>query len=98
MLGAILILFLLPFYKIPVNSVVAPLSVLQKVFFWIFVAIFFILLFLGGKPATAPYVAASQIFTFGYFFYFLVIVPLIPVVEKLLIGEYQAKYSSLIGF
>lgn len=33
MLAAILILFLIPFYKIPVNSVVAPLSRLHKVSF-----------------------------------------------------------------
>ena len=89
MLAAILILFVIPFYKIPVNSVVAPLSASHKVAFWIFVAIFFILMFLGGKPATAPYVVASQFFTFAYFVYFLFFVPIIPILEKLLIIEYQ---------
>jgi quinol-cytochrome oxidoreductase complex cytochrome b subunit len=54
--------------------------------------VFFILLFLGGKPATAPYVVASQFFTFTYFAYFLVIIPVIPVIEKLLIVEYQHEY------
>jgi ubiquinol-cytochrome c reductase cytochrome b/c1 subunit len=92
MLAAILILFVIPFYKIPVNSIVAPLSASHKVAFWIFVAIFFTLLFLGGKPATAPYVVASQIFTFAYFAYFIFFVPLIPIVEKLLITEYQQQY------
>jgi len=92
MLAAILILFVIPFYKIPVNSIVAPLSAAHKLSFWIFVAIFFILLFLGGKPATAPYVVASQFFTFAYFAYFIIIVPIIPVVEKLLITEYQEEY------
>jgi hypothetical protein len=33
MLAAILILAFIPFYKIPVNSVVAPLSALHKVAF-----------------------------------------------------------------
>jgi ubiquinol-cytochrome c reductase cytochrome b/c1 subunit len=92
MLAAILILFIIPFYKIPVNSIVPPLSASHKVMFWLFVAIFFTLLFLGGKPATAPYVVASQFFTFAYFAYFLVIVPIIPVIEKLLIVEYQHEY------
>ena len=92
MLAAILILFVIPFYKMPVNSIVAPLSSLHKVSFWIFSAVFFILLFLGGKPATAPYVVASQFFTFAYFTYFLFVVPVIPMVEKLLITEYQKTH------
>jgi quinol-cytochrome oxidoreductase complex cytochrome b subunit len=84
----------IPFYKIPVNSVVAPLSALHKVAFWLFVAVFFTLTFLGGKPATAPYVIASQFFTFAYFAYFLFVVPIIPILEKQLILEYQANMSS----
>jgi ubiquinol-cytochrome c reductase cytochrome b/c1 subunit len=92
MLAAILILFVIPFYKMPVNSIVAPLSSLHKVAFWTFSAVFFILLFLGGKPATAPYVVASQFFTFAYFAYFLFFVPIIPMAEKFLITEYQKEY------
>ena len=94
MLAAILILFVIPFYKIPVNSIVAPLSAAHKLAFWIFVAIFLILLFLGGKPATAPYVMASQFFTFAYFAYFIFFIQVIPIVEKLLITEYQQQYGS----
>ena len=65
----------------PQNTIVPPLSELHKVFFWLFIAIFFMLLFLGGKPATAPYVVSSQVFTFLYFFYFFLVIPLIPEVE-----------------
>ena len=90
MLAAILILFVIPFYKMPINSIVAPLSSLHKVAFWFFSAVFFILLFLGGKPATAPYVVASQFFTFAYFAYFFFLIPIFPIIEKLLIVEYQA--------
>jgi quinol-cytochrome oxidoreductase complex cytochrome b subunit len=50
------------------------------------------LTFLGGKPATAPYVVASQIFTFLYFFYFLVIVPIIPELEFYLL-DYELANS-----
>jgi quinol-cytochrome oxidoreductase complex cytochrome b subunit len=81
MLAAILILAIIPFYHIPQNTILSPLSIIQPLFFWIFIAIFFILLILGGKPATAPYVCASQIFTALYFIYFIVILPLIPILE-----------------
>ena len=93
MFSAILILALLPFYNIPQNTLVPPLSVFQQFFFVLFLAIFFILLILGGKPATAPYVVASQIFTFLYFFYFLVLIPSIPIIEANLISIcFDSKY------
>jgi ubiquinol-cytochrome c reductase cytochrome b/c1 subunit len=91
MLAAILVLFLIPFYKIPQNAITPPLSALHKVTFWIFVAIFLTLLFLGGKPATAPYVVASQFFTFAYFAYFLFIIPIIPLLERKLIIDFQKE-------
>jgi hypothetical protein len=40
------------------------------------------LLFLGGKPATAPYVMTSKIFTIGYFCYFAIVLPIIPHIDK----------------
>lgn len=82
MIAAILILVVLPYYPIPQNTLVYSFSLAQQIFFWIFSAIFFILLILGGKPAEAPYVLASQIFTFLYFAYFLCIIPAIPFLEK----------------
>lgn len=82
MVAAILILAILPYYHIPQNTLGSPVSIFQQISFWIFSAIFLILLILGGKPATAPYVLASQIFTFLYFAYFLVVIPAIPVAEK----------------
>jgi hypothetical protein len=48
-------------------------------------------LFLGGKPATAPYVVASQFFTFAYFAYFLFIIPIIPLLERKLIIDFQKE-------
>lgn len=92
MLAAILILMVLPFYKMPQNTIVPPLSDLHKVFFWFFIAVFFMLLFLGGKPAIAPYVVSSQIFTFLYFFYFMAIIPLIPELEFYLL-DYELSKS-----
>lgn len=91
MLGAILILFALPLYKIPKRSVPASLSTLHKIFFWIFAFIFLTLLVLGGKPAAAPYVMCSKIFSVLYFIYFLVIVPVIPYVEKHILNSLIIK-------
>ena len=51
-------------------------------------------MFLGGKPATAPYVVASQFFTFAYFAYFLFFVPLIPALEKILVTDYQQEHLT----
>jgi ubiquinol-cytochrome c reductase cytochrome b/c1 subunit len=94
MLAAILILFLLPFYKIPANTTVSPLSNTHKVMFWLFGAVFFILLFLGGKPATAPYVVASQFFTFAYFAYFVSLITLMPLIEKGLVFKFHTSISK----
>jgi hypothetical protein len=58
-------------------------------------------MFLGGKPATAPYVGASQVFTFLYFLYFSFFVPLIPLIERLLIKEQEEEldyYSQNFNF
>jgi len=52
-------------------------------------------MFLGGKPATAPYVVASQFFTFSYFAYFFFLVPVIPAIERLMIIDYQFEYLSV---
>ena len=49
-------------------------------------------MFLGGKPATAPYVVASQFFTFSYFAYFFFLVPLIPAIERFVIADYQTQF------
>lgn len=87
MVSAILILAVLPFYHVPQNTLVSPLSIIHQITFWIFAAIFLILLFLGGKPAAAPYVLASKIFTVLYFAYFIVIIPLIPTLEKFLLEK-----------
>lgn len=89
MLAAILILAILPLYLIPKKLILTPFSIWHQITFWMFCAIFLILLLLGGKPATAPYVLASQIFTFLYFFYFLIIVPFLPYVEKLIIFNFK---------
>jgi ubiquinol-cytochrome c reductase cytochrome b/c1 subunit len=78
--GSILILFVLPWLD---TSKVRSGSYrpLFKVFFWIFAAVCVALGYLGSKPPEGWYVTFSQIFTFYYFFHFLVILPVIGLLE-----------------
>jgi quinol-cytochrome oxidoreductase complex cytochrome b subunit len=50
-------------------------STLHKVFFWLFIAVFFALFFLGSRPAAEPYVLASKAITILYFTYFIIVLP-----------------------
>jgi ubiquinol-cytochrome c reductase cytochrome b subunit len=55
---------------------------LFKVFFWLLLADCVLLGYLGGKPAEGIYVTLSRLATAYYFIHFLVILPLLSVVEK----------------
>jgi ubiquinol-cytochrome c reductase cytochrome b subunit len=79
--GSILILFVLPWLDTSkVRS--GNYRPLFKVFFWIFVLVCVALGYLGSKPPEGWYVTFSQIFTFYYFFHFLVILPVIGLLES----------------
>lgn len=79
MLSAILVLFLIPAYldsrATAVKVVLAPYSTAHKVLFWIFIAIFLSLMFLGMCAASAPFVVASKVASTAYFIYFLIVLP-----------------------
>jgi ubiquinol-cytochrome c reductase cytochrome b subunit len=53
-----------------------------KLAFWALVVDFFILMWVGAMPAEQPYVAISQLATLYWFAYFLVILPVLGVIEK----------------
>ncbi len=55
---------------------------LFRLFFWIFVAVCFVLGWLGAKPAEGVYLVLTQILTAWYFAHFLVILPLLSRFEK----------------
>ena len=98
MVAAILILAILPLYKLGEEDVTGPLSFWHMVSFWLFVATFFILLFLGGKPATAPYVNLSQAATFHYFFYFIFQIPFFVWVERTQIRKIEKRMKKDMPF
>nr|YP_010133196.1 apocytochrome b [Pneumocystis jirovecii]QYL01494.1 apocytochrome b [Pneumocystis jirovecii] len=84
MLAAILILFVLPLVDLSWiwGSAFRPLS---KFFFWIFVTNFFLLMFVGSQHVEEPFVTLGQYATFFYFFYFLVVIPLVGIIENTLV-------------
>ncbi len=89
--GAIVILLLVPF--INTSEIRSPeFRPIYSVFFWILVADFCILGWIGQKPVEEPYVLVGAIATIFYFLFFLVLMPLIGIVEKQLM---RVKFNSL---
>jgi len=81
MFSAILILLVMPFTDISKlrGMQFRPLS---KIAFYIFVANFIILMQLGAKHVESPFIELGQISTILYFSHFLIIVPLINLLEN----------------
>lgn len=82
MFGSILLLFFLPWLdKSPVRS--GHYRPLFRKFFWFGLIPCVVLLgYLGGAPAEEPYVMLSQLASAYYFAHFLIILPIISMVEK----------------
>ena len=81
MFGSILVLLLLPWLDTSrVRS--GRYRPMFKVWFWLLVADFFLLMWCGGMPAEQPFVIISQLATLYWFAFFLVILPLLGVMEK----------------
>ena len=80
MFGSILILFVLPWLDTSrVRS--GTYRPIFKQFFWIFALVCIGLGYLGSKPAEGLYVVFSRILTAYYFLHFIVILPLIGLLE-----------------
>ena len=81
MFGAIAVMALAPW--LDTSSVrLARYRPQLKLWFWILVADFFFLMWLGAMPAEEPYATLSLIGSAYWFGYFLVILPLLGVLEK----------------
>jgi len=80
MFGSILILCFLPWLDTSrVKS--ATYRPLYKQFFWVFVLVCLGLGYLGSRPAEGGYVIAARILTAYYFIHFLIILPLLGLIE-----------------
>jgi ubiquinol-cytochrome c reductase cytochrome b subunit len=80
MFGSIAVLFVLPWLDTSKvrSAVYRPW---YKLFFWIFVANAIFLGWLGAKPAEGIYTPLAQISTLYYFAFFLVILPVLGLIE-----------------
>jgi ubiquinol-cytochrome c reductase cytochrome b subunit len=84
MLSAILILLAMPFTDLS-RSRGLQFRPLSKIAFYIFLANFLILMVLGAKHVESPFIELGQISTVLYFSHFLIIVPLVSLIENSLI-------------
>jgi ubiquinol-cytochrome c reductase cytochrome b subunit len=81
MFGSILIWFLLPWLdRSPVRS--GHYRPLFRKFFYVLLIDMAVLFWLGGAAAEEPYVMLSQIATAYYFLHFLVILPIVSMIER----------------
>ncbi len=79
--SAIAVLFLLPWFDTSrVRS--AKFRPIYRQFFWIFVVVCIGLGYLGSQPAEGGFVIASRILTAYYFIHFIVILPVIGLIER----------------
>lgn len=85
---SILILAILPFIHTSKwrNLSFRPIG---KLFYWVFMANFILLTWIGSKPVEEPFILIGQISSIIYFSYFLIIVPISGWVEnKLIFNKY----------
>jgi ubiquinol-cytochrome c reductase cytochrome b subunit len=84
MFGSLLILLILPFTdlsRIRGNQ----FRPAMKLAFWFFVVDFIILMWIGSQHPETPYVEIGQIATIFYFAWFIIIIPLIGILENTLL-------------
>jgi ubiquinol-cytochrome c reductase cytochrome b subunit len=90
MLSAILMLLVMPYSDLS-RSRGIQFRPLSKIAFYVFIANFLILMVLGAKHVESPFIEFGQISTVLYFSHFLIIVPLISLIENSLIDISQNK-------
>jgi|TARA_A100001035_G_scaffold25981_1_gene17422 quinol-cytochrome oxidoreductase complex cytochrome b subunit len=84
MVGAILILAVLPV----INTSEIRSSKFRPIYgiaYWFLVSDFLLLGWIGQKPVETPYIEVGQVATVFYFLFFIILVPVIGIVEKTLI-------------
>jgi ubiquinol-cytochrome c reductase cytochrome b subunit len=83
MFASILLLFFLPWLdKSPVRS--GRYRPMFRIFFWLLIVDIAVLGYCGGSPAEEPFVMISQVATMYYFAHFLIILPILSMVERTL--------------
>ena len=93
MFSAILILLAMPFTDLSKSRGI-QFKPLSKIAFFIFVGNFLILMLLGAKHVESPFIELGQVSTVIYFAYFLIIIPLISLLENSLIEHATKKKNN----
>jgi ubiquinol-cytochrome c reductase cytochrome b subunit len=90
MFAALVVILVLPITDLGVTKGLQfrPLS---KIAFYLFVANFLVLQQLGAKHVESPFIELGQISTALYFAHFLIIVPVISIIENTLV-ELSTKH------
>lgn len=83
MFGSLLILLILPITDLS-RIRGATFRPFMKVAFWFFVVDFLILMWIGSQHPNEPFVTIGQIATAFYFSWFIIIVPVIGIIENTL--------------
>lgn len=85
MFGAILVLLALPIMDTSKlrGMTFKPIS---KLVFWVFIANFLALMYLGGKHVETPFIELGQLCTFLYFAWFLLLVPATGIIETVMVN------------
>lgn len=81
--AAILIMLAIPFINTSYvrNTTYRPIF---KIFFWLFIADYIILTWIGQMPVRNAFIFVGQVATFYYFFFFIVLIPVIGSIETVL--------------
>jgi ubiquinol-cytochrome c reductase cytochrome b subunit len=93
MFSAILIILVLPITDLG-KSRGLQFRPLSKVGFYVFVVIFIMLMQLGAKHVESPYIELGQVVTALYFGYFIVIVPILSILENTLVDIAFSKIKE----
>ena len=93
MFSAILALLIMPYTDLS-RSRGIQFRPLSKIVFYIFVANFIVLMVLGAKHVESPFIEFGQISTVLYFAHYLIIVPLVSLIENSLM-DLSNNHKSL---
>ena len=97
MFASLLILLVLP---ITDTSRIRGLTFrpIMKIFFWLFVVDFLILLWIGSEHPNSPYIEIGQIATLFYFVWFIFIIPVVGIIENSLFDIGLSQRDSMNKF
>ena len=94
MVSAILILLMLPLINFS-DCRSSKFRPIYSFFYWFIVADFLILGWIGQKPVESPFIEIGMLATLFYFMFFLILLPIIGLVEAYLINKNETVSYSL---